>query len=478
MFLKLTLLVLLIALLLPLLLACNPVKQEEPPFELLEDSSEKEPYSLYRIVISASCSSEIFHAAQDLKERLAKQTGVACEIVYDSEKTTDASDVFEIILGNTNRPVSQKAMKEFRKNDYVCQIQDATLVLGGRSEQATLLALHRFYDELLAHATTSSILPDGAGFVHHAEYPIHPITVGGTSLALFRIVYAKDSSERVIGLTKTLQAKIAEEGYYSLDLQAENEFDGASKRIYLTLSEEETSGVAHIRFDEYGVVLSAKDLFGLSSATREFFRQMISSVEESGSFGMPNTLKSVNYRHDKLTVTSILIHPEKDPADEVARMGKLVKNDASDLVFSGNMSEIQRACFYDTIANQYQPSSGVEFLRTTVSFPLIQSFAPNANLYQIGSDTDGFLLLSTSKAPTEEILNTLRNRTLPLLIIIDSSSSSNPWSNDTFDRAIFVSAEQASFTIWGDPDCFLITEGISQNGYRTFTLERSSAIYF
>ena len=217
--LKFTLFVLLVALLLPLLLACNTENQEEPPFELLEDSLEKEPYSLYRIVISTTCSSEIFNAAQELRERLSKQTGVSCEVVYDKEQITQAKDIFEILLGNTNRATSQKAMKDFRENDYLCQIHDDVLILGGRSDEATLTALNRFYKDLLEHATSSAILPNEAGFLFRAEYLISKITIGGFDLAQFDIVYENDASEPMIFLAKTLQTKIAQEGNYFLDLQ-------------------------------------------------------------------------------------------------------------------------------------------------------------------------------------------------------------------------------------------------------------------
>lgn len=475
--LKFTLFVLLVALLLPLLLACNTESQEEPPFELLEDSLEKEPYSLYRIVISTTCSSEIFNAAQELRERLSKQTGVPCEVVYDKEQITQAKDIFEILLGNTNRATSQKAMKDFRENDYLCQIHDDVLILGGRSDEATLTALNRFYKDLLEHATSSAILPNEAGFLFRAEYLISKITIGGFDLAQFDIVYENDASEPMIFLAKTLQTKIAQEGNYFLDLQLESEFFGNSKRIYLALSDEETEGVAHVRFDAQGVTLSAKDLFGLSACAKNFCEQLLASAETSEAFGMPDTLKTINYDRYKITLASILIDQRKEPATELTKINNLVQSHPSDLIFSGNMSELQTTCFYEMIEKHYRMTSASDFLSTETSCRFLKALGDTSTLYQIGNDTDGFLLLSVKSAPTEELLAEIDRKNLPLLIVIDSSAQEEAWENDSFDRVVFASATNASFSIWAEPNFFLITETISQDGYSSFCVERACAFY-
>ncbi len=474
-FCKLTVFFLIIALLSPALLSCNE-NQEDPPFELLEDSSEKDPYSLYRIVVSVNASPELLRAAQELKERLTAQTGVPCELAFDSEAEAKAKTVFEIVLGNTSRSVSQKSMREFRKNDYLCQLQEGKLVLGGRSDTATLSALRRFYDELLLHASATSILPNEAGFVHYAEYSTNPITIGGSNLSCFHIVYSNTSSEHVIFLAKTLQTKIAEEASYSLSVQSEADFDGISKRMTLTLSEEETEGVAHLRFDEQGVVLSAKDLFGLSSAVKEFFQQMLASAEENGSFGMPNTFQAINYERLETTVASILIDPDKDPITEITSMSDLVQTNLPDLVFLRNIPEEQRTYLYEMVDHQYHITSNIEISKKESACRLLENISATANLYQAGNSTEGFLILSTSQPPTEEILAHLNGRTLPLLIIVFSPSDGT-WTSNAFDRVIFSTVEQTSFAIWAEPHCFLVNETLSHNGYRTFAVERASAFY-
>lgn|GEM_PF-3926335 len=472
---KLTVFSLIIALLSPALLSCNN-SQEDPPFELLEEGSEEDAFSLYRIVVSVNVSAELLRAAQEFKERLTAQTGVPCEIVFDNEAETNEKTIFEIVLGNTARSVSQKSMREFRKNDYLCQLQEGKLVLGGRSDTATLSALFRFYDELLLHASATSIIPNEAGFVHYAEYSTAPITLGGANLALFHIVYPKDSSQQVIELAKALQIKLSKESSYALALQSDAEFDGASKRIALTLSEEETEGVAHLRFDEQGAVLSAKDAFGLSAVVRHFFDQLL-LAEENDSFGSSSTLTVINYDRLEATLASVIMASEENPITEITSMGDLVQATLPDLVFLTNLPEEQRTFFDKMIDHQYLSTSDVEFLKEDSECRLLEPIGQTANLYQIGSATDGFLILSTSQSPTEEVLSSLGGRTLPLLIIV-SSVSDEPWSNDAFERLLSPTVGQLSFSVWAEPHCFLIHETLSQNGYRIFSVERTSVFDF
>ena len=108
---------------------------------------------------------------------------------------------------------------------------------------------------------------------------------------------------------------------------------------------------------------------------------------------------------------------------------------------------------------------------------MLKTLGTSANLYQVGNDTDGFLLLSAEEFPNEETLNTIGYKNLPLVIIVDCATSDGSWENDSFDRVIFATAGQASFSLWAEPHFFLVTEALSQNGYRVFTVERASAFY-
>ena len=230
-------LVLVVALLLPIVSSCG-TSQNEPPFELIGNDSE-EPYESLRIVVSASCSSELFSAAQDFAQKLTKQTGLPCKIVYDSENPSQESGVLEILLGNTDRAASKKAMRDLRTNDYLCKLEDGVLVLGGRSDKATSAALGRFYKEILPHATPTAILPSEGGFLSRANYTVNAIRVGGFDLACFDIVCDASSSEQMLLLAKTMQSTVEQTVFYSLSLQASgNRYEG-EKRIFLTLSNEE-----------------------------------------------------------------------------------------------------------------------------------------------------------------------------------------------------------------------------------------------
>ena len=116
----------------------------------------------------------------------------------------------------------------------------------------------------------------------------------------------------------------------------------------------------------------------------------------------------------------------------------------------------------------------IEFLKADVDWQLLDNLGPTATLYQIGTDANGFLLLSVGDTPTEELLADLPKKDLPLLIVADLSCD-EMWENDCFDRVLFSASEQVSFSLWAEPNSFLVTEAMSQDGYRILSVERVSA---
>ncbi len=482
---KITSLLLLFVLLALSLLSCHEEQVSEPPFELLEEEEElpfeEESFSLYRIVVSSACSPTLWNAAKELKERISKQTGVPCEIVYDTESVKQAKDIVELLLGNTTRSASQSAMKELRENDYLCLRRENTLVLGGLSDTATLAALTRFYHELFDHVSASSLLPNEAGFFYRAEYPINTITLGGFDLALYDIVYPKNASSNIIDLARLLQNVLSAKASYSLDIFSEDAFAGTAKRIELTLSETESIGTARIQFDNQGVTLSAKDVFGLSAATKELVSQLLTTTEENVSFGSPNTVKLVAYENPALTIASLRVDSEADAATEVTNMSDLIQTYSPTVFLAENMSEIQQTCLSEILQDQYHRLGQLDVFQKGSPCRLQSVLSETATLYHIGNDSDGYLLLSLTDAPTDEIWSLIGQRTLPLLLVVHSMFFENAPIDTDFERVLFesygVNQQQSIFAVYAEENCFSIKQDVSQNGYRSFAVERTSAFY-
>jgi len=102
-------------------------------------------------------------------------------------------------------------------------------------------------------------------------------------------------------------------------------------------------------------------------------------------------------------------------------------------------------------------------------------------LYHIGNDHDGYLLLALFEVPSEELLQQFRERTLPMLLVVhapffDKERLGDAWERTLFD-SYFSKQEQTAFAVYAEPNCFLIREEFSQNGYRSFFVERTSAFY-
>ena len=451
------------------------------PFELLEESTEETSYDLYRIVLPFPCSSELFSAAQEFKDRLSEKTGVPCEIVSDKEQILQTENIFEIFLGNTSRPLSQSAMKDLRTKDYLCQEQDGILLLGGRSDVATKAALDYFYETYFEHATASGIIPSETNILYRAAYSIPPLSIDGFDLASFEIVYEKNADEPIVTLAKNLQALLAKDAFYSLNLQAQSNQEPTKKRISLMLSADEPAGISHIRFDEYGVVITANTPFGLSVAVKEFLTELLASATSSAPFGTRGTVKSVNYTQNRLTLASALLPLEPstgtEARDQIINFIYFAKEVLPDAVFVKHISETFQSQLLHYLSDLYVSDTDAVFWKNDASCRLCQTLSPTATLYQSGNDSDGFLLLIATEPPTEELLASLENKNLPLLVILQTSDSSEPWKTDSFDQVMVTSANHASFELWAEPNCLLISNAVSDSGCPFFVVERTSIFY-
>ena len=119
--------------------------------EALRDTQAQEEaddgYSRYRIVVPENCSGQIWEAAERISTCVAEATGKECSIVKDCETVSEESGVGEILLGYTNRESSRELLTVLSRDDYICTAVGASVVLGGKSEGATLEAAERFLSE-------------------------------------------------------------------------------------------------------------------------------------------------------------------------------------------------------------------------------------------------------------------------------------------------------------------------------------------
>ena len=164
-------LILAAAMLLPVLVACNKTsdgeesslpadttaEQTEPAYDFMAKfTSNGEP--LYTIVRSIQAENYAVGFANELKARMNEATGVKFTLTVDYDNNVDNTQRLEILVGDTNRVESQRAMEELAgKGGYIVREDGNKLVIAALDEMNLALAVTEFEQLYLGAENATSI---------------------------------------------------------------------------------------------------------------------------------------------------------------------------------------------------------------------------------------------------------------------------------------------------------------------------------
>lgn len=143
--------------------------------------------SRYQIIKPSSSSKEIGAAAATVFRQIRKVFAVGAKNVYDY---VDGTDMYEILIGETNRPESQIA-KEYlyselsgRVNDYVICTIGKKIVIIGANDDATVAAVNYFNENFVVEGGVSG----GILYTYKTEGDFIDITIAGTNILKYNII--------------------------------------------------------------------------------------------------------------------------------------------------------------------------------------------------------------------------------------------------------------------------------------------------
>lgn len=224
------------------------------------------------VVIPSYSGFELVGHAKSLADAISEKTGINTFLKSDSEPTVEGS--FELLVGYTSRLISEENLSPLREDDYICRYDRGAIVLGGRSERATIEAINRFKSEILPGASYASLMSEYAYFEGYGEYAIDELTLNGFSIHEYTLVYSRDAYE----IADVLLRYIGENsGYWLTTSTAESYEASGTRHIYLLLDENKGSG-ARISSEGGNVLLSAPDLCGLSLAVSTFISELLEDI--------------------------------------------------------------------------------------------------------------------------------------------------------------------------------------------------------
>lgn len=241
-----------------------------------EDDGEAFASAVY-VVIPRSSGFELAARAKALADALTEKTGIETFLKYDSEPTV--SGTFEILVGYTSRLISKENFEDLRDLDYICRYDRGAIVLGGRTESATIEAITKFENEILPGASYAAIMSENAHFEVYGEYDIEEFTLNGYPIYEYTVAYCGDSYEIAEVISKYVKENIG----YTLTHAQKETYDAQNSKYIWLLLDEGSEGAATISAKDENIVMSASDLYGLSLVATEFISSLDDSIADKSA---------------------------------------------------------------------------------------------------------------------------------------------------------------------------------------------------
>lgn len=212
------------------------------------------------VVVPQNAGVELVSRAVSLAAALTEKTGVATFLKYDSEPTV--SGTFEILLGYTSRLLSKENLGGLRDRDYICRYDRGCIILGGRTESATLEAIDKFESDILPGASYAAIMSKDAHFEVYAEPGDGEFSLNGHPIYEYTVAYCAESYE----IAELLVRYLEERSGCALSYSQKQAYDPQTSKCIWLLLDDAGDGATGISAKDGNIVLSAPDLRGLSFA--------------------------------------------------------------------------------------------------------------------------------------------------------------------------------------------------------------------
>ncbi len=322
---------------------CTAKNAEDYPYlPIIDDSTQGVEASEFIITVSEGASAELKTRARTLCGEIESQTGVKCYIVSDAKPMELSAKSVEVLIGNTCRDISQKALYGMRSDDYICKNIDKTVIIGGKSDSATVKAIDRFCKEILPASTKKALIPENGGFSYFGSYTVESLMLNGIELDGYCIAVDSFNDFEILNTAYEMRDSISEKFGYFLDIELRSSASAFGGNIYLqNPSSEYKSGEAFIAPSPTGLTFCAFDALGVDRCAESF----VSLLTEDGIDGdIACTIsenQSVLYGTDYYTITSVInspYHPISNASNLNSVLSSVVKG-KSDSVFFDALNE-------------------------------------------------------------------------------------------------------------------------------------------
>ena len=231
------------------------------------------------------------------------------DVYYDFEISSKNDGHTLIFVGAHSNDICRRAYLDFKSDDYRYSFLNGAFVVGGVTDDATVLAIERFIDDVVDKSSSDIILDDGEGFIYRHSYSdTQEIKLNGFALSQYKIIYPSKDADGMM-IANRLKDDIEEHFGYTLSVGSDSESDQNARSICIgrtvrantygfTCSETQSVILPY----STGISIISDSLFGLDRGMSEFF----SVISNSDSLDIQIYEKlSVEYNLDIGTVMDL-----------------------------------------------------------------------------------------------------------------------------------------------------------------------------
>ncbi|MBR5922274.1 MAG: glycoside hydrolase family 16 protein [Clostridia bacterium] len=251
--------------------------------------SDEQGLHVDQIVYSPDVSNELASAIKDFKNALKKNRRYDISAVFDK---IGPLDEYEILIGQTNRKESKDAYNTVKNarndnyDDFLIKVVNKKIVINGVSERGVQSGMKFVLDTFCKSEEYWPCLTDGYVYHYAPDYGLAKITVAGTDISKYSIIYPR-YMETVYGKEIcNLSDYFIDTYHFSLNLDDERFLTG-KKEIYIGDINTEASNSVSVGSNEYVIACVGDKIVikGSNSPCLSYgvaaFAQMILNAQKS-----------------------------------------------------------------------------------------------------------------------------------------------------------------------------------------------------
>lgn len=297
------------------------------------------------VIIPTHADHTLVARAKEFTAMLSEQTEIPATLYFDDEEILVRDRTRLILLGNTSHLLSQTHLRGRRLDDYLCVLDEGTLILGGKSDTATIAAIDRFCETLLPYADAEVLMNADQQFVYQAEYDVSDITLNGFALEDYRLVYPKDGQRGEEAIARALRDRIADRCGIYLDILCDDLLHERARVIEIGVCFHSSPPTQSAVYAQGSIVtLSGASEYELCDAAEKFYALLFSedavddeshdnsppeSSEESGDVNVTLTEPIPVTTTTSTLLALIGLMTERTPTDdmvEIARLANVIQS--------------------------------------------------------------------------------------------------------------------------------------------------------